>query len=159
MLAMPSKAQKRRAAKKQHYADNKDVIKEERKVRYYKNCEAEKLYTREYHKNNVQHRSSHAHKVYNEDTEGRKKEASRVASRIAYKNDPDKKKEASRVASRVAFRRNSDKKKEASRKYYNRKCYMIKQKLKAKYYKVHSKKCSELLLYMAKTFLIKNIAM
>ena len=54
ILAMPSKAQQR-AAKKQQYADNKDAIKEERKVRYYKNCEAEKLYTREYHKNNVQH--------------------------------------------------------------------------------------------------------
>ena len=147
---MPSKAQKRRTAQKQQYAENKNVIKEKRKIRYDKNCENEKFYAREYHKNNSKHRSSHSRKVYDNDTEGRKKEASRVASRISYQNNPDKKKEASRVASRVSYKQNPDKKKEISHKYYNRKCYIIKQKAKAKYYKIHSQKRFEALLYYKK---------
>ena len=115
---MPSKAQQRKAAEKQRYAQNKEKKKEERKIRYRENIEKEKLYSQEYHKNNALYRNLHERKIYINDIEGKKKEASRIASHKSYMEDPDKKKEASRIASRKSYMKDPDKKKEASCKSY-----------------------------------------
>ena len=130
---MPSKAQQRKAAEKQRYAQNMEKKKEERKIRYRQNIEKEKLYSQEYNKNNAQYRNLHERKKYINDIEGKKKEASRksylvnpskkkeasrIASRKSYLVNPNKKKEASRIASRKSYLVNPNKKKEASRKSY-----------------------------------------
>lgn len=121
---MPSKAQKR-AAEKQRYAERKkQEVLEERKIRYRLNSEREKIYSQQY---SPQHKRLHSRTIYNNDADGKKKEASKEASRRSYKVNPNKKKEAS---------------KEASRKLYKEKPYMIKQKVKARYYRNREQKCA-----------------
>ena len=115
---MPSKAQQRKAAEKQRYAQNMEKKKEERKIRYRQNIEKEKLYSQEYNKNNAQYRNLHERKKYINDIEGKKKEASRKS----YLVNPNKKKEASRIASCKSYLMNPNKKKEASRKMYYKRC-------------------------------------